>query len=165
MSQFHFAVYLFALAGLAALLLYVVVSDLRTRRIPNGTVLAIAALAIPYWWARGIDGAGVLEQAAVLAGAGLVFGLIWQDGHWRGRRYLGGGDLKLYLALALWLPARPYLEMLVWMSLAGVVLSLVILILRRRGGQAGPARVPYGVAIAGGVFAVFGELIVKHFPA
>ena len=154
-----------ALAALAALLAYIAVGDLRARLIPNWTVAAIAALAIPYWAGRGLTLSILLEQACVFAAATLLFGLLWQYGNWTGRRLLGGGDLKLYMALALWLPAGIYLEMLIWMSLVGLALSLIVFAHHRHARKPGRVRVPYGVAIVAGTFAVLGEQIVKQFPA
>ena len=128
-------------------------------------MLAIAGLSVPYWIAVAPEPRALLAQALVFVAAALFFGLLYQAGFWMKRRVLGGGDLKLYMALALWLPPLLYMDMLIWMAIGGFALSLVVFLLHRRSEVSGPARVPYGVAIAGGTFAVFGELIVKQFPA
>lgn len=154
-----------ALAGLAMLLAAAVYTDLAARRIPNWLNLSAALLAIPYWIGRGLDGPALAHQAVVAAVAALVFGLLWQAGGWLKRPLVGGGDVKLLMALALWLPARPYLDMLFWMALAGAALSLATLLYQKWKGPAAPARVPYGVAIAAATYAVFGEQIVKQFTA
>ena len=154
-----------AICGLALLLGYVIYSDFTARRIPNWLTLSVALLAFPFWWSQGLSAGEAVQQAVVVAAASVIFGLLWQAGYWTGRRLLGGGDLKLYVALAFWLPPYPYLQMLVWMSVAGLLLTLAVWWLHRRRGAPGRVRVPYGVAIAVGAYAVLGEQIIKQFAA
>ncbi|MBZ6377915.1 hypothetical protein B5C34_02470 [Pacificimonas flava] len=154
-----------AIAGLAVLLAYTVYSDLTSRRIPNWLTLSVALLAIPYWLGRGAADADLLRHAVFAGAAILLLLLIWQAGYWLRRRLMGGGDLKLLAALTLWLPLAPYMEMLFWMALAGAVVTLVALAENRLRKRPLPTRVPYGLAIVAGVFAVHGELIVKQFGA
>ncbi len=71
---------------------------------------------------------------------------------------MGGGDVKLAAALALWFSPLSTVKFLVIMSLAGGLLTVVVLILHRRKLADPAAReaekekqkpeVPYGVAIA-----------------
>jgi prepilin peptidase CpaA len=62
---------------------------------------------------------------------------------------MGGGDVKLLGALALWLPVGPLVWMLCAMSIAGGAITLVLLAERAwRRGAGTPVEVPYGVAIA-----------------
>ncbi|MEE4349168.1 MAG: prepilin peptidase [Pacificimonas sp.] len=154
-----------ALAGLGLLLVCTAYSDLTERRIPNAVTLAIAVLAVPYWLGRGMTMAELGAQALFAAVAVGVLLLIWQAGFWLKKRLMGGGDVKLLAALALWLPASPYIEMLFWMALAGLGVTLLAVAENRWRGRAAPTRVPYGVAIVIGVLAVHGELIVNEFPA
>jgi prepilin peptidase CpaA len=66
---------------------------------------------------------------------------------------MGGGDVKLAAALALWFSPATTLRFLVLMSLAGGVLTLVVMVLHKVRRREGPPEVPYGVAIAfGGIF-------------
>jgi prepilin peptidase CpaA len=66
---------------------------------------------------------------------------------------MGGGDVKMLAALALWLPLDGGVKLLVIMSLAGGVLTMVML-LRHRAQKPGKLEIPYGVAIAfGGILA------------
>jgi len=61
---------------------------------------------------------------------------------------MGGGDVKLLTALALWIAPLPFLRLLIVMALVGGVLTLFIgawKIARRRRNE---ISVPYGVAIA-----------------
>src|SRR5918993_592239 len=84
---------------LAVALGVAVVTDWRTRIISNPLNLAIALAAIPYWWASGL---GLWPDVAIQIGvAAAVFGLFMIVYHLGG---MGGGDVKLLGALALWLP-------------------------------------------------------------
>ena len=128
---------------LAALLVAAAVLDLRSRTIPNGLNLAVALLAIPFWWAIGLP---VWPDAALQIGiAALVFGLFALA---FALGAMGGGDVKLLGALALWLPWQALLLLLVIMSLAGGVLTLAMVIRQRLARKEGQLEIPYGVAIA-----------------
>ena len=149
-----------ALAALMGLLGWTVVSDLRERRIPNWLTLGVALLAPLYWAGQDVALLKTMAmQLLVAAGVALVFGLIWLRG------WLGGGDLKLHVALALWLPLLPLMHMMIWMSLAGLLLSLIVWGEHKVRGKPGVPRVPYGVAIAFAAAIVLGEPIVNWFPA
>lgn len=128
-------------AMLAALLLSAGFEDVRVREIANWKNAAIAALAPLWWWANGLalwpDAA---LQFGVAAGALLLFFGAFQLG------MMGGGDVKLIAALALWFPFPAFVQLLVVMSLAGGVVTLALLIERRLKGR--EVEVPYGVAIA-----------------
>ena len=156
---------LLPLAALVLLLLWVCLTDVRYRLITNRTVIAIALLALPYWLLRGMTAEEAWRQVAVVAAATVFFGLLWQAGHWLGRRLIGGGDVKLLIALALWLPPIAYLNMLLVMSLVGALLAIVVLAANRDRQARLTARVPYGVAIAAGALTALGEPIVKQFAA
>ena len=66
---------------------------------------------------------------------------------------MGGGDVKLAAALALWFSPASTLKFLVLMSLAGGVLTLGVMVLHRIKRREGRPEIPYGVAIAfGGLF-------------
>ncbi|MFM9936609.1 MAG: prepilin peptidase [Novosphingobium sp.] len=129
--------------GLAIALLVAAFTDVRRRQIDNWLNAAVAAGAPLFWWATGLSlWPGVALQLTIavvtfLALAGL-FAL----------RAMGGGDVKLLTALALWMPAVLFLKLLVIMALAGGVLTIVLSmwhITRRRKDQ---LKIPYGIAIA-----------------
>ena len=65
---------------------------------------------------------------------------------------MGGGDVKLAAALALWFSPGDTLQFLVLMSLAGGVLTLVVWSCTALRKSEGRPEVPYGVAIAFGGF-------------
>jgi prepilin peptidase CpaA len=143
---------------LAALLIVAAVFDLRSRTIPNGLNLAIALLAIPFWWAAGLS---VWPDAALQIGiAALVFGL-FAIAFALGA--MGGGDVKLLGALALWLPWQAVLVLLVIMSLAGGVLTLVMVVRQRLARREGRPEIPYGVAIAFAGLWLIGQRFLYQF--
>jgi prepilin peptidase CpaA len=76
---------------------------------------------------------------------------------------MGGGDVKLIAAIALWLPLGAVLKLLVIMSLAGGVLTLAM-VARHRLAKAGKKpEIPYGVAIAFGGFWLITERFLNQF--
>ncbi len=132
------------LLGLLALMLLAASwTDLRKREIANELNLAIAALAIPYWWSIGLP---IWPDVALQIGiAALIFAL-FLIAFWLGQ--MGGGDVKMLGAVALWLPWQGVLNLLVIMALAGGVLTLAMVIRQRIARREGQPEIPYGVAIA-----------------
>lgn len=146
------------LGALAALLLVAAVLDLRSRNIPNGLNLAIALLALPFWWATGL---AFWPDMALQAGvAALVFGAFAIAFALGG---MGGGDVKLLGALALWLPWQAVIYLLVIMSLAGGVLTLAMVIRQRLARKEGRPEIPYGVAIAFAGLWMIGQRFLYQF--
>lgn len=130
------------LVVLALLLLWAAISDVRARIIPNWLNIVIALLAPVWWWAVSANGAAILLHIGCAIGALLLFGLLFVRG------MMGGGDVKLITALALWLPAPALLEMLVWMALGGGVLTIAMLLIHKLRRAPDRPEIPYGVAIA-----------------
>ena len=147
------------LLGLLALLLLVAAyGDLRSRTIANELNLAVALLAIPFWWAGGL--ALWPDIALQVAIAALVFGF-FAGAFAIGA--MGGGDVKLIGALALWLPWQALLAMLLVMSIAGGALTGAMLVRHRLGKREGQIEVPYGVAIAFGGLWLIGQRFLYQF--
>ena len=143
---------------LGALLIVAAVLDLRSRTIPNGLNLAVALLAIPFWWAIGLP---LWPDAALQIGiAALVFGLFALA---FALGAMGGGDVKLLGALALWLPWQALLLLLVIMSLAGGVLTLAMVVRQRLARKEGRPEIPYGVAIAFAGLWLIGQRFLYQF--
>lgn len=147
------------LLGLLGLMLGVAaVGDLRRRVIPNRLNLAIALGAIPFWWSTGLDlWPGAALQIAVAAAVFLLFAAAFAIGA------MGGGDVKLIGAVALWLPAQAVLPLLVIMAIAGGALTLAMLIRHRLARSGDPIEVPYGVAIAFAGICLVGERFLNQF--
>ncbi|WP_066719312.1 A24 family peptidase [Sphingomonas pituitosa] len=147
------------LGALALLLVSAGIEDIRFRTIANAKNAAIALGAPLWWWTTGM--APWPDIAIQIGCAALVFGLfvaVFAVG------MMGGGDVKLIGALALWLPLVPLLRMLVLMSLLGGVLTLAMLLhgKLRRPKRETPIEVPYGVAIAVGALIVLYEPILNR---
>jgi prepilin peptidase CpaA len=152
------------------LLLYVATIDIATRLIRNEICLALALLGIVSQLASPMQVAQSLIAATILL---LLLLVIYQ----RGR--IGGGDVKLLVALAIGLPMIGVIQLLTITALAGGVLALVHVMMRLlpypRLAPAGSslarrvyaierwrhlrhAPLPYGVAIAcGGIWTVFNK--------
>ena len=132
--------------------------DWRSRTIPNWLNAAIARGAIPFWWASGRPlWPEVALHVGVAAGLFALFALAFSLG------LMGGGDVKLLAAVALWLPPGAVLQLLVIMSLAGGVLTLAMLIPHRLRKAAGQPEIPYGIAIAFAGMFLIGERILNQF--
>ena len=144
--------------ALALLLLSCGIEDARTREIANGKNAAIALLA-PLWWvAIGLD---PWPGMAVQFGAAAIVFALFVGAFALGQ--MGGGDVKLIGALALWLPPLATVSLLIAMSLLGGALTLLLLLERRVRRGAGAIEIPYGVAIAGAGLLMLREPLVNHF--
>ena len=130
------------LAALAIALLIAAFTDLRRRQIDNWLTAAIALAAPLFWLASGLTLLDIGYQLATALGALVVLAALFAVGG------MGGGDVKLLAALALWIKPLWFLQLLVIMALVGGLLTLVCgawHIARRRRDR---IAVPYGVAIA-----------------
>ena len=131
------------LACLAIALLIAGFTDLRTRQIGNWLTGAIALAAPLFWWASGLTlWPGVALQVGVALAAFAVLAALFA------LRAMGGGDVKLLTALALWIEPLWFVRLLVVMALIGGLLTVVLgawHITRRRKDR---LAIPYGVAIA-----------------
>ncbi|MGY2905425.1 A24 family peptidase [Bradyrhizobium sp. URHC0002] len=152
------------------LLLYVATIDIATRLIRNDICLALALLGIAGQFASPMQLVESLIAATILF---LLLFMIYQRGS------IGGGDVKLLVALSIGLPLTGVIQLLTVTSLAGGVLALVHLMMRalpypnpapagsslvrrvyaiERRRHLRHAPLPYGVAIAcGGIWAVFSK--------
>ena len=152
------------------LLLYVATIDIATRLIRNEICLALALLGVTAQLASPMQIAQSLIAAAILF---LLLLVIYQRG------WIGGGDVKLLVALAIGLPLTGVIELLTTTALAGGVLALVHLMMRHlpnpklapagsslvrrvyaieRWRHVRHAPLPYGVAIAcGGIWTIFSQ--------
>lgn len=145
------------LGALAVALLIAAFTDLRSRTIANWLNGAIALGAPVFWWASGMSlwpdvAAQIGTALATFAGLSVLFAI----------RAMGGGDVKLLTALALWIKPIWFVQLLVMMALLGGVLTLgfgMWHLARRRKDR---LTIPYGVAIsAAGLWAIANF----HLPA
>jgi len=146
------------LAGLAALLVIAAVIDVRTFTISNRLNLTVAALAPLYWLAAALT---PWPGMAIQLAAGLAVFAVLAAAFYAGM--MGGGDVKLAAALALWFPPGVTVKFLVLMSIAGGVLTLGLLVWHRARRREGRPQIPYGVAIAFGGLAILAQRFLNQF--
>lgn len=131
------------LAALAIALLFAAFTDLRQRLIHNWLNAGIALAAPLFWWSSGLDlWPGVALQLGVALAAFAVFAGLFA------LRMMGGGDVKLLTAVALWIEPTWFLKMLIVMALAGGALTIIMAAIHIMRRQRERLAVPYGVAIA-----------------
>ncbi|HTK49977.1 MAG TPA: prepilin peptidase [Gemmatimonadaceae bacterium] len=150
------------------------VSDVRSRRIPNSLVLALAALGVVYSALLLSPTVGVPRA---LLGLAIGFGL-WIPFY--ALRMLGAGDVKMFAAASCWLAPSQVFGAALLSALAGGVLSVIGLALAHGIGLTtfriahglrdprmlatplavpkGRKTLPYGLAMA------IGLLVVAWFP-
>jgi len=149
---------LILLVVLGLILVSAGIEDARKREIANWKNAAIALLAVPWWIANGL---ALWPDIALQIGIAIVvFALFAAAFHFG---MMGGGDVKMIGALALWFPFQPLVTMLIIMSLAGGAITLLMLIdkwLRRQSAQ---PEVPYGIAIAIAALLTIREPILNQF--
>ncbi len=139
------------LVGLLAVLLFVAaISDLRSRSISNWLNGAIALGAIPFWFAIGLDPWPMMAiQLGLAIATFALFAIFFALGA------MGGGDVKMIAALALWLPAGLLLNVLMIMAVAGGLLTVIVWLWHKARRTPLSEGVPYGVAIAiAGIWAI-----------
>ena len=146
-----------------ALMAFAAASDLLTMTISNRVSLALAAGFLVLALASGMGLHDILSHfgagAAVLAGAFVCFAMGW----------LGGGDAKVAAGAALWFGFDHLLPFLVYASLFGGALTLLLQLrqwplpsqfigqawlLKLHDKQSG---IPYGIALAIGALMVYPE--------
>jgi len=145
------------LAGLAALLVAAAVIDARTFTISNRLNVTVAELAPLYWLSAALS----LPDIAIQLAAGVAVFTILAGAFYAGM--MGGGDVKLAAALALWFPPGVTVKFLVLMSIAGGVLTLGLVGWHRARRREGRPQIPYGVAIAFGALAILAQRFLNQF--
>ena len=146
------------LIGLASMLVVAAVIDFRTFTISNRLNLTVALLAPVYWLSIALS---PWPGVAIQVGAGAAVFLVMAGAFYAGM--MGGGDVKLAAALALWFPPAGTVKFLVLTSLAGGVLTLLILAWHRARKCEGRPKIPYGVAIAFGGLAILTQRFLNQF--
>ena len=146
------------LAALATILVVAAVIDVRTFTISNRLNLTVALLAPLYWASVALSPwPGIAIQLA----AGVAVFTILAGAFYAGM--MGGGDVKLAAALALWFSPVNTIKFLVIMSVAGGLLTLGVLVWHRAKRREGRPQIPYGVAIAFGGLAILNQRFLNQF--
>lgn len=143
---------------LAILLIIAAVTDLRARIISNRLNIAIAVLAPVYWMACGLPAwPDMAVQFVVGLGVFALFTALFAMG------VMGGGDVKLLGAIALWFPWSQLPSMLMIMAIIGGVVTLATVAHHKWKARLGPPEVPYGVAISAAALCLIGEHFFNQF--
>jgi len=146
-------------AGFVALMAAAAVEDIRRLVIPNGVIVGLCLL-----WPFHLATAPIATMAAGMASIGCAVTVFFAGALLFSCGLIGGGDVKLLAAAALWAGPDRILPLLALMGLLGGLLGLFVLSpicpdflgFRRRlltgpsgftAGRTNPV-VPYGVAIA-----------------
>jgi prepilin peptidase CpaA len=142
---------LYALSGLVVL---AALQDVAQLRISNLFPVSVVALFAAWVAVRGLE-ADLWQNGLAFLVTLLVGMLLFSRG------WLGGGDVKLLAAIALWFDISGGLALVVYVAMGGGLLALLFLIARRlipapRNGRTRPPAltprgpIPYGIAIAAG---------------
>lgn len=143
------------LLGVLMLLLAVAaIQDVYQLRISNFFPVAIFLLFPAYALAKGVD-ATIWQNGAVFL-AVLALGILAFGAHW-----LGGGDVKLLAATALWFDIAGAAWLIGAIAILGAGIALLFIVFRRiipepvllRSGMVSLKRrgpIPYGIGIASG---------------
>ena len=145
------------LALLAIILVAAAIIDIRTYTISNRLNLAVALLAPLYWVSIGMGIAEIGIQVAVAVGVFVLLAIAFY------LRMMGGGDVKLASAIALWFAPQGTLRFLIYMSVAGGVLTLIVVGLHKLRKKEGKPEIPYGVAIAFGALTILAQRFLNQF--
>lgn len=148
------------LAALAIALLIAAFTDIRERKIANWLTGSVALAAPLFWWASGLSlWPGVAWQIGIAIAAFIVFAAMFA------MKWMGGGDVKLLTALALWVEPELFLRLLVFMAIIGGVLTLVMGMWHVMRRQRDRLAIPYGVAISSAGLWVLGNHYVPIMQA
>ena len=145
------------LAGLAIALLVAAFTDIRRRQIDNWLNAGIALAAPLFWWSSGLQ---LWPDVAIQLGVALAAFVILAGMF--ALRMMGGGDVKLLVALALWIKPEWFLQLVIMMALVGGVLTIVMAGWHLMRRQQHKLAIPYGVAISIAGLWVLG---VHYLPA
>lgn len=144
------------LGALAIALLIAAFTDLKRRQIDNWLNAAIAIAAPLFWWSSGL---ALWPDVAWQLGVAFIT-LIICAGLFA-MRWMGGGDVKLLTALALWIAPAAFLKLVVIMALVGGVLTLAFGMWHIARRQTSRLAIPYGVAISAAGLWI---LSTEYFP-
>ncbi len=163
------ATHILLLAAFCGLIVWAAVRDLRHFIIPNWICAAIAGL-YPFFVLTSpaaVDWLGALLVCAVTAIVMVTMFIL---------RMIGGGDVKMLVAMSLWAGPALFVELFVVSALAGGVMAVLYgWVLRKdvpalagggaldeeSGTEIRETVLPYGVALATGGLFIAGQLLLR----
>ena len=147
-------------------LIFAVITDVARYEIPNTLPIVITVAFLAAAIGEDADIRTIVFHLAAGMIVLIAFGVLF----WKG--WMGGGDVKLIAASAVWAGGNFLLQYLVVLALFGGVLALVVVLLRLVAGDAARINrpwvqrlltrrqgVPYGVAIS-----ATGLFLLPYFP-
>ena len=134
--------------ALAIALLVAAATDWRRRQIDNWLNAGIALAAPVYWIAKGLPLWAPLWHPSIVLQFGVGIAAFAVFAAFFALKWMGGGDVKLLTALALWIEPEWFLRLLIMMALVGGVLTIVLGSWHIARRQKDRLAIPYGVAIA-----------------
>ena len=137
--------------ALAIALVFAAFTDMRRRQIDNWLNAAIVVGAPLFWWSSDLS---LYPEIAMQLGIALAAFIVLTGLF--ALKMMGGGDVKLLTALALWVEPTMFLKLLIIMALVGGLLTIVMGVAHVMKRQRDRLAVPYGVAIAFGGLWVLG---------
>ncbi len=143
-------------------LLYLSIMDFRYYIIPD-KALVVAVLAwcgaIPfaYQWYGGVVGIGTAVASALVFGGGMLLFTLLMD-HLLKKETMGGGDIKLFAVLGLYLGMPESLFALFLSCAFGLCFALICI------GRDRP-QIPFGpsIALAGWIMLLYGDFVVDWY--
>lgn len=128
------------LGALAIALLYASFTDIRHRLIENWLNAGVALAAPLFWWASDM---ALYPDVVWQLGLATVTFVILATGFYLG--WIGGGDVKLLAALALWFPPLLFFQLIFMASIVGGVMTTIgsLLNLAPAQGRSGARFVVY----------------------
>ena len=151
-------IFSYALLGaLAIALLIAAVTDWRRRQIDNLLNAANAICAPLFWLTSGMTLVDIGFQVALALVTFIVLAALFAAGQ------MGGGDVKLLTALALWIHPLWFSRLIVIMALAGGLLTIALWVWKKWRKDGGALAVPYGIAISFGGLWVLADQYIANF--
>ncbi len=142
------------LIALAIALVFAAFTDIKSRQISNKLNLAIVVGAPVFWFASGIsflpEGPTMFAPTSVIFQIVIALAVFIVSAGLFAIKMMGGGDVKLLTALALWIEPSAFMQLLIIMAIAGGVLTIVMGAYHFIQRQKERLAIPYGVAIAFG---------------
>ena len=143
---------------LSPLFISVFVIDYRKQIIPNRLSLTIFEIGLIFAFISGISSFNVFIDKifGMLAGGGIFLLITWVGGLIAGKEAMGFGDVKLMAGLGLIFGLIDIIMIAVLSFLIGAILSVILLIARRKKGS---EYIPFGPFI---ILATFAVMVVPY---
>ncbi len=159
----QFIVWLIALVIMATLLVY----DLRWYLLPFKLVNPLIALSAVFWLLAlpTRDGAVWPQLVELLAAMTVTYGLFWFMHTYSKGKWLGGGDVRLAIAIGFFTGSIVSAWLAVFAASVVGLLSGVPVLLRTKKGKRSKLKIPFGPSLLAGVYiaVVFGERLVQWY--